>query len=61
MAKNKRIKRLSYRVPEVASILNVSPQTVRKFANNGKLANFRIGKMILIPADALQEFIKSNS
>lgn len=48
-----------YTIPEVAEVLNVTPQTVRAYIKQGKLKGQRIGRPILITENNLKEFLKS--
>ncbi len=47
------------RIPEVAKILNLSPQSVRNYIKTGQLKGYRIGLPIFITEKSLHEFIKS--
>lgn len=51
------MERLCYRVSEVASILSLSRETVRRLISQGKLPHIRVGKSILVPAEALRKLI----
>jgi len=55
------VERLSYSVQEAASALGVSSRTVHEFVKDGNLAHFRMGTRVLIPADALRQFIESRT
>jgi excisionase family DNA binding protein len=46
---------------EAAALLSVSVQSVDKLVHRGKLRCVRVGKRLLIPPEALQEFIKQKS
>ncbi len=48
-----------YTVPEAAKELNVTPQTVRSYIKQGKLAGKRVGRPILITAENLKEFFNN--
>ena len=61
MKKNQSVERLSYSVQEAASALGVSSRTIHEFVKNGNLAHFRMGTRVLIPADALRQFIESRT
>lgn len=49
--------KLTYTVPEVAEVLNLSVSQVYKLANQNKLPTIRLGKRILISVKKLEEFI----
>jgi excisionase family DNA binding protein len=57
MKKNQDIARLSYSVQEAAVAIGVSSRTVHDFVKDGTIPHFRMGTRVLIPADALREFI----
>jgi len=59
--KNLDIERLSYSVQESAAKLGVSARTVHTCIKDGDLACLRIGTRVLIPADALPEFIEQRT
>ena len=46
-----------YTIPEVAEVLNVTPQTVRAYTKKGRLKSQRIGRPILITENNLKEFL----
>ena len=50
-----------YTIPEIAEILNVTPQTVRAYIKQGKLKGQRIGRPILITENNLKEFLKATN
>ena len=50
-----------YTIPEVAEVLNVTPQTVRAYIKQGKLKGQRIGRPILITENNLKEFLKATN
>lgn len=49
-----------YTLPEVAKMLNVTPQTIRGYVKKGKLKGKRIGRPILIAEENLREFLELN-
>ena len=49
-----------YTVPEVAEVLQVTPQTVRAYIKQGRLKSQRIGRPILITENNLREFLQAN-
>jgi excisionase family DNA binding protein len=46
---------------EAASLLSVSVQSIDKLVHRGKLRCVRVGKRLLIPPEALQEFTSEKS
>jgi excisionase family DNA binding protein len=46
---------------EAASLLSVSVQSIDKLVHRGRLRCVRVGKRLLIPPEALQEFTKEKS
>ena len=50
-----------YTVPEVAEVLQVTPQTVRAYIKQGKLKGQRIGRPILITENNLKEFLQEGN
>ena len=59
--KNQNIERLSFSVQEAAAAIGVSSRTLHDFIKSGSLAHFRMGTRVLIPADALRQFIESRT
>jgi excisionase family DNA binding protein len=51
------IDRHSYSILEVAKTLGVSSRTVHSLIKRGELPHFRVGQRVLIPAEALRDFI----
>ena len=55
---------LTYRVKQVAEMLNVPTSTVYEWARKGLIASVRVGqgrrKLTLIPATAVQELLSRN-
>jgi excisionase family DNA binding protein len=49
-----------YTVQEIATALNVTPQTVRAWIKQGKLKSQRIGRPVLIKQSSLMEFLDAN-
>ena len=47
-----------YTIPETASALKVTPQTVRAWIKRGRLKGMRIGRPILITENNLKEIIQ---
>lgn len=50
----------SYRVDEVAVILSVHPKTVTRLIHRGQLTAFKIGRMLRVKGEAVEEFEKKN-
>lgn len=50
-----------YTVEEVASILKVSPHTVRTLIKEGKIKSIRVGVQIRVTQEALNEFLKQST
>lgn len=50
---------LAYSIQDSAKQLSVSPQSVRKLIERGELRTRRVGVRVLIPRDALLEFLES--
>jgi len=46
-----------YTIPETASALNVTPQTIRAWIKQGRIKSQRIGRPILITENNLREFL----
>ena len=46
-----------YTIPETASALKVTPQTVRTWIKKGRIKSQRIGRPILITENNLKEFL----
>jgi len=51
------IERLSFSVQEAAQAIGVSSRTIHEFVKSGSIPSFRMGQRVLIPADALRQFI----
>ena len=49
---------IAYRTHQVADQLGVSTDTVRAWVRSGRLRAKRPGRTILIPAEALEEFLR---
>jgi excisionase family DNA binding protein len=47
-----------YTIPETAEALQVTPQTVRNWINQGRIRSQRIGKPIFITETNIREFLK---
>jgi len=46
-----------YTIPETATALRVTPQTIRAYIKQGKIKSQRIGRPILITENNLKEFL----
>ena len=57
MKEHQNIERLAYSVLEAATALGVSSRTLHDFIKDGSLPHFRLGARVLIPIDALRDFI----
>jgi excisionase family DNA binding protein len=51
--------RRTYRAREVAESLGVSTRSVERLCQDGKLRHLRIGRNLLIPAEALDELLEA--
>jgi excisionase family DNA binding protein len=49
-----------YTIPETATALRVTPQTIRAYIKQGKIKGQRIGRPILITENNLKEFLTKN-
>ncbi len=50
-----------YTIPETAKALQVTPQSIRAWINEGKIKSQRIGRPILITENNLKEFLKASN
>lgn len=46
-----------YTVTELAEVLSITPQTVRKYIKQGRIDSQRIGRPLLIRERAIREFL----
>ena len=46
-----------YTVTELAGVLSITPQTVRKYIKEGRIDSQRIGRPLLIRERAIKEFL----
>jgi excisionase family DNA binding protein len=46
-----------YTVTELAEVLSITPQTVRKYIKDGRIDSQRIGRPLLIRERAIKEFL----
>lgn len=49
-----------WRVDEVAKFLNVAPQTIYKWCNEGKLSFCRVCNVVRIPRESILKVIKND-
>lgn len=54
------MEKLLYNRKEAASLLSVSVQSLDKLVHAGRLRCVRVGKRLLIPPEALQEFTRED-
>ena len=52
---------LSYRIPDAASITGISESQIRNLITTKRLAAVRIGRMVLIKADALERLVEDGA
>jgi len=50
-----------YTIPETATALRVTPQTIRAWIKQGKIKSQRIGRPILITENNLKEFLRATN
>ena len=48
-----------YTIPETATALKVTPQTIRAYIKQGKIKSQRIGRPIFITENNLKEFLQA--
>jgi excisionase family DNA binding protein len=53
--------RITFSITEVAGKIGVSSRTVHSLIKDGSLPHARIGTRVLVPADALQQFIEART
>lgn len=46
-----------YTVPDLCKLLNTTPQTVRKYINEGRIKGKKIGRQWLVDEEAVKEFL----
>ncbi|GIW36254.1 MAG: hypothetical protein KatS3mg073_0399 [Meiothermus sp.] len=51
--------KIAYRVEEAAQILGIHPSTVYELVRAGTLPHKRLGRRIIIPARALEEWLNT--
>lgn len=47
-----------YTVPDLCKLLNTTPQTVRKYINEGKIRGRKVGRQWLVDEDAVKEYLR---
>ena len=50
--------RLALRVPEVAELLGTPQRTIYRWIAEGRLPTIRVGRVVLVPRRALEEWIE---
>lgn len=58
MQKESNVERVAYSVQEAAMALGISSRTLRDYIKDGRIAHFRMGTRVLIPAGELKNFIE---
>ncbi len=53
------IARKTYRVEEIATMLGISRAAAYNLVGTGYIRAIRAGRLILVPVDALEEFLQS--
>ena len=47
-----------YTVPDLCKLLNTTPQTVRRYINEGKIRGRKVGRQWLVDEDAVKEYLR---
>ena len=47
-----------YTVADLSKLLNTTPQTVRKYINEGKIKGRKVGRQWLVDEEAVKEFLR---
>lgn len=50
----------TYNIKEGSTVVGVSPNTFKKLLNSGKVRFIRVGRRVLIPHKAIEEFLNPN-
>lgn len=50
-----------YTVPELSKLLNLTPQSVRRYINTGKIRGTKAGRQWLVDEDAVKEFLRGDN
>lgn len=53
--------RIAYTVPEVAASLGLSETETYRLVRNGQIASRKVGRRVLIPAKAIEDFMAATS
>lgn len=59
--KNKKGNLVIYTVADLSKLLNTTPQTVRKYINEGRIKGNKIGRQWLVNEEAVKEFLEGNN
>ena len=54
------VNRRTYRVDEIAELFGISRSGAYKLVNAGYIRCIRAGKLVLVPVEALEEFLKKS-
>jgi excisionase family DNA binding protein len=47
-----------YTVADLSKLLNTTPQTVRRYINEGKIKGRKVGRQWLVDEEAVKEFLR---
>ncbi len=50
-----------YTVADLSKLLNTTPQTVRRYINEGRIQGSKIGRQWLVDEEAVREFLRGDS
>lgn len=50
-----------YTVADLSKLLNTTPQTVRRYINEGRIQGRKIGRQWLVDEEAVREFLRGDS
>ena len=53
--------KITYSIAEASKVLGISKTNTYKYANEGLLPSIKIGSRILIPIQALEEFVRNET
>jgi len=53
--------KITYSIAEASKVLGISKTNTYKYANEGLLPSLKIGSRILIPVQALEEFVRNET
>jgi excisionase family DNA binding protein len=51
------VSKRAYRVPAVAELLSLSESEVRLLVAQGSLGSIRVGRVVLVPSQAIDDFV----